>query len=149
MDDATLTDVTVLVVEDQVMVAQYLVQTLRAAGARVSGPARNPSEARWLRQIESPKLAVLDIMLGDDGVQSLADQLSKEGVPFCFFTGLGHVDHIAASYPGVPIISKLDPEALVPALASLLTSGEGAAKPGAPVPENGAGPVRADDTPAA
>ncbi|HET6587506.1 MAG TPA: response regulator [Oleiagrimonas sp.] len=79
---------TILVVEDEYVIAQQIVDNLMEAGAEVIGPV--PTLERALREIDGhPQLdaAVLDINLRGERVFPAADVLVARGVPFLFATG--------------------------------------------------------------
>lgn len=76
-----------LVVEDEVLIALALEDVLVSAGYRVLGPARTLAEALEAVNGGSFDLALLDINLGGDKVFPLADLLAARGRPFVFLTG--------------------------------------------------------------
>lgn len=119
----TLADQLVLIVEDSYFVAQYLMRTVRRAGGEVLGPARSMQDAHWLIDVQRPDLAVLDLGLPDGNSLPIADRLDEDGVSYCFFTGQDAlIPQDAAAR--APVISKMDGDRLIPALADLLhTSG--------------------------
>lgn len=87
---ASLSNRTVLLVEDEFFQAEDLAQALAAEGATVVGPCRNPEEAaRHLNDGPSVDLAVIDINLGSGPSFEVADLLTRRGVPFAFATGYG------------------------------------------------------------
>lgn len=79
---------TVLVVEDDYMIAADLACSLEEAGATVVGPMASVPEALALLATE-PRIdaAVLDVNLGSEKVFPVADVLRERGVPFVFATG--------------------------------------------------------------
>ena len=88
MADLHLGGRTILVVEDEFLLADDLAQSLAEIGAVVLGPVRTVSAA--LELIESqPALdaALLDVNLGHEKVFDVADALAARHVPFCFTTG--------------------------------------------------------------
>ena len=88
MGERTLQDCRVLVVENEYMLADELAYELNAAGAVVVGPAA--SVARALHFIETQARldgAILDINLGGEKVDPVADVLASRAVPFVFVTG--------------------------------------------------------------
>jgi CheY-like chemotaxis protein len=108
----------VLVVEDEMIVAMCLEDSLTSMGAEVVGPAMRLDAAVELARSEGLHGAVLDINLHGERSYPVADILQERGVPFVFATGYGH----AEGYNGfndVPVLKKpyRDSE-----LASLLTA---------------------------
>jgi two-component SAPR family response regulator len=77
----------VLVVEDNYLVAMDEQDWLKAAGARVVGPASNADHAFALLDARKIDSAIIDINLGDGPVYEIADRLAQLGVPFVFATG--------------------------------------------------------------
>lgn len=84
---------TILVVEDDYMIAQDVRDGLEQAGATVLGPV--PSVRKALRLIESESridAAVLDVNLGDEKSFPIAEALEAKAVPFVFATGYSSSD---------------------------------------------------------
>lgn len=78
--------VTVLVVEDDFIVAFDMQTMLEDQGARVLGPASSLTEARQILQKEQPTVAVLDVNLNGEYVFPLVTELNAREVPFVFAT---------------------------------------------------------------
>lgn len=98
---------TVLVVEDDFIVAFDMQTLLEEQGARVLGPAANLAEARELLAKERPTVAVLDVNLGGDYVFPLADELLAKDVPFVFATAYADDDRLFPQQaPIAPRLSK-------------------------------------------
>jgi DNA-binding response OmpR family regulator len=88
MADAALSGRTVLVAEDEWMIAADLKRGLVRAGAVVVGPV--PSLEKAVAHIESVRnldAAILDINLQGDPAYPAADLLRARAVPFLFATG--------------------------------------------------------------
>lgn len=105
MTKRRLADLSVLIVEDQYLVARDLARTLREAGAVIVGPAQDMAHARELLASADPAGAILDINLADGTSYALADELAARGVPYLFVTGYGNAA-IEPRYRHVPMISK-------------------------------------------
>ena len=75
---------TVLIVEDDLMTADMVEETLVAAGYTVCGIARTVNEALVLGRLHKPNLAVIDMRLADGGfgteVAGLLDPDRKMGI---------------------------------------------------------------------
>ena len=82
-----LRDARILVVEDETLVALDLRLALARAGAKVLGPAASVEEALELVAVDVPSAAILDVNLGGERVDRLADRLLGQGVPVVFVTG--------------------------------------------------------------
>ncbi|WP_098108699.1 response regulator [Novosphingobium sp. PC22D] len=80
---------TVLIVEDEYLIATDLAYALEGADAIILGPAPTAAAARALIERTRPDAAVLDIALHGETVFDLADDLQSLGIPFLFATGIG------------------------------------------------------------
>ena len=78
---------TVLVVEDEALIAMDVEAALNEEGCRVLGPGASVADAMALLDGELPDCALLDINLGIEKVFPVADRLADAGVPFAFVTG--------------------------------------------------------------
>lgn len=108
---------TVLLIEDEPLIALDLADELEAAGAHVIC-ARSPQAA--CRAIDQHQLsaAVVDFRLGTDGAEAAVAQLRNREVPFMFYTGFA-TDALTATAPVVnkPARSGLVVETLAQMLA--------------------------------
>ena len=108
----------ILVVEDQIVLALELQDALEAAGYAVIGPAGYLDEA--LRLTDSPRIdaAVLDYDLHGQKVLPVARALKLRGVPFILVTGYPAE---SLEYLGAPHMQKpVRGEAVVRAIATLI-----------------------------
>ena len=111
----------ILVVEDEWMLADELRRDLEAAGAAVLGPVASADEAlRMLDGEALPDAAVLDVNLGGGMVFPVATALQGRGVPFAFATGYD-CSAIPEDFAGAPCFEK--PVAMDALLAALLGNG--------------------------
>ena len=90
MADARLRGWTVLIVEDEPLIAIDVAITFEDAGATVCGPVRDVGGA--LEAIDAQALdaldgAVLDVNLGDHTCEAVALRLAARGVPYILHTG--------------------------------------------------------------
>jgi CheY-like chemotaxis protein len=95
----------VLVVEDDILIAMDVQTMLVAGGYRVIGPVSSVEAA--LATVEAQKLdvALLDVNLGREMVFPVADALAAAAVPFVLVTG--HSTGIPpAQHRGRPILTK-------------------------------------------
>ena len=95
----------VLLVEDEALVAMMIQETLAEFGFQVIGPISSASEALSASRDSQLDAAVLDINLGDGLVYTVAEILSKRGVPFVFVTGYD-AESVDSRFAGVPILQK-------------------------------------------
>jgi DNA-binding response OmpR family regulator len=107
----------ILVVEDEPLIAMDVVDGLRAAGARVS-EARTLSDA--LSKVESPELsaAVLDHALHDGDASQICERLDQRSIPFVLYSGYDYVEGPCSE--GEHVRKPVPPSALVDAVVDLL-----------------------------
>lgn len=96
----------VLLVEDEAMIALDMEQTLTAAGLRVLGPAASVTSALRLIARERPDAAILDLDLGGELVTPVARTLRDLGVPFVLATAHNHLRGGEAEFSGVENLGK-------------------------------------------
>jgi two-component sensor histidine kinase/CheY-like chemotaxis protein len=91
-------------VEDEVLIAEMVVDMLTGLGATVIGPATSLEAGLSLAGSESIDAAVLDINLRGERIDPIADLLDARGIPVLFATGYG----MAAGRPArnAPVIDK-------------------------------------------
>ena len=98
MDDAernaALAGRRVLVVEDEPFIAMTLEDMLTDFGCVVAGSVSQISEALAIIATGELDAAVLDVNLGTQKIDAVADELARRGFPFVFTTGYGR--------PGLP-----------------------------------------------
>lgn len=73
---------TVLIVEDEFLIAMDLQLLLEGHGWRVIGPVATVQDALRLLESELPSVALLDVTLGIEPVTPVAEFLKARGVPF-------------------------------------------------------------------
>jgi CheY-like chemotaxis protein len=108
---------TILVVEDDYMIASVLIDVLEDAGARVVGPLSYVQEAVDFIERGDARLdgAVLDVNLHGERSYPIADRLIARGIHLVFVTGY---DSLEAAYRSYPRCQKpFEGEALISALA--------------------------------
>ena len=103
---ASLDAKSVLVIEDQFLIAMDLEQALRRAGAIDVRLASSVRDALHALTSFVPQAAVLDLTLGDGTGVDVARALTEQQVPFVFATGYGDGVSIPAPYRHVPIVRK-------------------------------------------
>ncbi|MBA4789304.1 MAG: response regulator [Rhizobiales bacterium] len=78
----------ILIVEDELLVALSLEESLRAQGGTVIGPAGTLAEARHLAQDVEADVAILDVNLRGEPVFEAAEILMERGIPLIFCSGM-------------------------------------------------------------
>jgi CheY-like chemotaxis protein len=103
---AALENQTILVLEDEMMVAMLLEDMLGDLGCRVLGPVSMVGPALELLAGNSVDAALLDVNLsyGQNGYP-VAEELTARGIPFAFVTGYG-ADTLNPQYSGRPTLQK-------------------------------------------
>jgi CheY-like chemotaxis protein len=74
----------ILIVEDEFLVALDLKEMLEADGWRVIGPAASVKSAIELLEGETPTVALLDVQLGKEMSTRVAETLQHLEIPFVF-----------------------------------------------------------------
>ncbi len=120
-DHDKLTGVTVLVVEDDPLLAMDLETTLAEAGAVVVGLCHTLDEAMLRADGADFVVAVLDFGLGSDTVSPVARRLFDRGVPFVLYTGKSRHEPSLAEWRDCSIVEKpASPRTLLSAVRTAL-----------------------------
>jgi DNA-binding response OmpR family regulator len=95
-----------LIVEDDPYIALALEETLSEFGLIIAGMARSVEEAVRLSREDGVELALLDVNIGHERIDPVADALAARGCPFIFTTGCGraglpeaHLEHAMVEKP--------------------------------------------------
>jgi len=102
---ASLAGLSILVLEDQALIAMDIEETLAGLGAAVR-LSPNCADASDLLQRFAPDAAVLDFNLGDETSEAIADILTERRIPFVFATGYGDNGMIPLRFQHVPVVQK-------------------------------------------
>lgn len=100
---------TILVVEDEPIVAVDLAYAVVQFGGTVLGPVPSVACAFGLLETLVPDGAILDAVLIDGEVTPLALHLLARGVPFVVHTGTGLPPALARAAPATPVLMKPTP----------------------------------------
>ncbi len=102
----SLNGLSVLVLEDEMMVAMLLEDMLQELGCRVVGPVSTVPEALEKLQSAPVDVALLDVNLsyGHSGYP-VAEVLAARGLPFTFVTGYG-AGTLCAAFRSFPTLQK-------------------------------------------
>jgi CheY-like chemotaxis protein len=95
----------ILVLEDEPLLALELNSTLSDAGASVYMAMDGETALRAI-EVHGTSAAVLDMNLGREDCSSVCERLSDGGIPFVFFTGAARPD-IMLRWPNTPVLTKL------------------------------------------
>lgn len=121
--DTLLAGKTVLLLEDNMIVALEAEDTLLDLGAHAVWAASTLREAEAIIAREPIDLAMLDINIGLDTSLDLAAGLSERGVPFIFASGYGDDVRLSEGQAAVPILKKpYDGEQIRRAMAAALAA---------------------------
>ena len=97
---------TILIVEDEPLIAMMLEDFLDMLGHAVRGPVDTVAAGVATLAEGKPDLAIVDVNLrGGEAVWPLADALADAGVPFVLATG-GHVNLPPERHAGAPVLQK-------------------------------------------
>jgi CheY-like chemotaxis protein len=86
-----LANITVLVVEDEPLVAVDVVHQLTEAGAKVVGPCSTSGRAIAALSGNDIDVAIVDFVLADANTEGLQAALEDRGIPFIVVTGYPRV----------------------------------------------------------
>ena len=117
--NGTLAGRSILIVEDEPLIALEVHAAFNAAGASIISAA-DSKEA--LRMISLPDLsaAVVDINLGRGDCSDVCKRLAQRGIPFVFYTGHARAE-ILQKWPDAPILTELaDKQRIVEVVAGVL-----------------------------
>jgi CheY-like chemotaxis protein len=95
----------ILIVEDEPLIAMMLEDFLESLGHAVAGSCDNVDEALAAVDKGGFDVAILDVNLKGENVWPVASRLRQNGVPFVIASG-GHVDPPPAEFASVPVIEK-------------------------------------------
>ena len=104
--DVSLAGLSMLLVEDQALIALDTEDLLRRLGAREVRLSPDATHAILSLGSFRPDGAVLDFNLGDTTSEAIADHLIAMGVPFVFATGYGDSVMIPERLRSVPVVNK-------------------------------------------
>ncbi len=99
------TQSSVLIVEDETLIAMDLQDMLQDAGYRVIGPVGSVAAALQILGAEKPDLALLDVNLGGENVFKVASQLAAGPARIVFLTGHSE-QHLPEEHRHRPLVTK-------------------------------------------
>jgi two-component system, response regulator PdtaR len=97
--------VSILIVEDEALIASYIEEVLGGSGFRVAGIAASGQEALSLAAENRPSLALVDIRLTGpiDGIELACLLRQRFGLPAIFLSGLADADTTARAQKAQPL----------------------------------------------
>ena len=95
-----------LVVEDNMLISMDIESILLDLGADHVAIAKSVAEAEEEIAAGKVKLAILDVSLGSETSEGLADTLAAAGTPFLFSTGYGEATGFLTRFSDVPVLRK-------------------------------------------
>src|SRR5438046_4512074 len=95
----------VLVVDDEPLVALDIAQQLSEAGYEIVGPATSVAGAFRLLKEKDCDAVVLDVRLGDETSEGIAQELRTIGKPFVVLSGYSG-ENLKAKFGDAPLLSK-------------------------------------------
>ncbi len=113
----------ILVIEDEMLIALMIQSMLEELGYQVAASARTVADALAIIETDSQGIdaATLDINLGGEHSNRVAEALEAHGIPFIITTG--YDDPKLFDFQGRPVVHKpFVPEQLKQALQSLKPS---------------------------
>jgi two-component system, response regulator PdtaR len=114
----------VLIVEDEFLLALNLQLMLEAQGWRIMGPAATVKQALHLLEQDVPSIALLDVNLGREYVTPVAEVLKARGVPFVLASAYDKPEQFGgAILAGALNVGKPTGEKRLLAALELLTRG--------------------------
>ncbi|MFC7704270.1 hypothetical protein ACFQXB_08695 [Plastorhodobacter daqingensis] len=105
MKHAEVTDLRILLVEDDFYSAHDLADRIAAAGGRVLGPVASVAAALALTHEGPVDGAILDVESHGAAIFAIADALARRGVPFLFTAGR-QPDILPRRHSAVPFCAK-------------------------------------------
>jgi DNA-binding NtrC family response regulator len=107
LGDQFLAEKSILLLEDEYLIAMDVEQLCRDHGAGRVAIARSLEEAERLRESgDHFDIAVIDVMLGNVPTLDFAARLEKLGIPFVFATGYIDIEEIGGHFPEVGMVKK-------------------------------------------
>lgn len=117
----------ILVVEDAFLIGMDLKMSLEQMGFDVLGPVPTSARALNILKRDGCDGAILDVSLGRETSESVADHLASKAIPFFFLTGYSKNNINDPSLQDRPLYHKpMNRESLAKAVDEHLTNGQAA-----------------------
>lgn len=95
----------VLILDDEPLIAMLVQDWIEDLGYEVIGPARSVRQALTLIDDHKPDAAILDVSLGESDSFCVADALKSRKIPFAFGTGRD-AQAIPPNHANAPMLFK-------------------------------------------
>lgn len=119
MNSVSLDGHTILIVEDEPLVALDVAETIKAAGASSVMLTHTLKDGLKLAEHADLSAAVLDFGLADGEASELCERLNRRGVPYVLYSGY---DHVREAFRGGVLVPKpATPDTLIDALIKAIT----------------------------
>lgn len=106
----------ILVVDDEFLIAVAIEESLKEAGADTVTASTSPTALKIVAE-EPLAAAVLDVRLGRQTSEEVADMLATRAVPFLFYSGQPLPENIRAKHNAVQVLTKpINHDALIRAI---------------------------------
>lgn len=104
---SALREKTILIVEDEYFLADYIAAAITSASGVVDGPfaSAKAAMAHLASDAARPDAATLNISLSDGTSYPVADELRRLGIPFVFASAYGSAS-LPARFARTPILTK-------------------------------------------
>ena len=100
-----MTGRSILIIEDEPLIAMMLEDLVESLGHVAAGSADNVDDAlQWVAR-GGFDLVILDVNLGESECWPVADKLAQHSIPFILATG-GHVSPPPSEHAGAPTLPK-------------------------------------------
>jgi DNA-binding response OmpR family regulator len=110
----------ILIIEDEPLIAMDLASQIEVLDGRVVGPASTVAEALALLEEQPVTAAILDAKLADRDITPVGLVLAGRGIPFIVHSGAGIPKVLALALPSLRLVRKPAPAHIV--IAHLLAT---------------------------
>jgi DNA-binding response OmpR family regulator len=110
----------VLIVEDEWLIAQDATDTLLAAGYEIIGPCGSVSAALAALDAHCVDAAFLDVQLVGEKSFPVAERLHERGIPFCYVSGHEDQDEPGSLRGHRVLVKPAEPRALLAAAERMM-----------------------------
>lgn len=101
----TVQQLKILLVEDEALIRMMLVDMLEELQHRVVAEAGSIGDARALAETAVFDLAILDVNVGGENIEPVAEIIGRRGLPLIFMTGYAD-SALPSSFAGKPYLQK-------------------------------------------